>query len=117
MEARFQLRKVGTMPVVATTNYSNIIDSLRYLVNTSPYLVYFVGYVSRFIEAPKEEHHVAVKHNLRYVPGTRGWGVRYSSERGKNKLELVGYSDSDIDGCNNTNGMIFLLSGGAVCWK
>ena len=117
MEARFQLRKVGTMPVVATTNYSNIIDSLRYLVNTSPYLVYFVGYVSRFMEAPKEEHHVAVKHNLRYVPGTRGWGVRNSAERGKNKLELVGYSDSDIDGCNNTNGMIFLLSGGAVCWK
>ena len=45
--------------------------------------------MSRFIEAPKEEHLVAVKHILRYVAGTRGWGVRYCAGRGKEKLELV----------------------------
>ena len=39
---------------------------------------------------------MAVKRILRYVVGTRGWGVRYYAERENEKLELVGYSDSDM---------------------
>ena len=50
------------------------------------------------MEAPREEHLVAVKRILRYVVGTRGWGVRYCAGRRKEKLELVGYSDSDMAG-------------------
>ena len=39
--------------------------------------------------------------------------------RGKKKLELVGYSDSDmagdVDDCKSTSGMIYFLPGGAIC--
>ena len=72
MEARLQPRKVGTTTVVDSTNYRSIVGSLRYLVNSRPDLAYSVGYVSRFMEAPREEHLVAVKRILRYVAGTRG---------------------------------------------
>ena len=100
---------------------SNPTRSLRYLVNTHPDLAYSVGYVSRFMEALKEEHLVAVKRILRYVAGTRGWGVKYFAGRGKEKLELVSYSDSDIagdiDGRKSTSGMIYFLSGSAICWQ
>ena len=38
-----------------------------------------------------------------------------------NNLEVVGYSDSDFDGCSNnhksTLGYIFMLAGGAISWK
>ena len=61
MEARLQLRKVGTTTIIDSTNYRSIVGSLRYLVNTCPHLAYFVGYMSRFMEAPREEHLVAVK--------------------------------------------------------
>ena len=91
------------------------------MVNTRPDLVYFVGYVSRFLEAPREEHLVAVKRILRYVAGTRGWGVRDCARRGKEKLELVGYGDSDmagdVDDRKSTSEMIYFLSGGAICWQ
>ena len=49
------------------------------------------------------------------------WGVRYCAGRGKKKLELVGYSDSDmvgdVDDCKSTSEMIYFLSGGAICWQ
>ena len=51
--------------------------------------------------------------------GTRGWGVRYCAGRGKEKLELVGYSYSDmagdVDDRKSTSRMIYFLSGGAIC--
>ena len=41
--------------------------------------------------------------------------------RGKKKLELVDYSDSDmagnVDDRKRTSGMIYFLSGGAICWQ
>jgi len=64
---------------------------------------------------------VAVKCILRYVAGTGGWGVRYCARRGKEKLELVDYSDSDmvgdVDDYKSTSKMIYFLSGGAICWQ
>ena len=90
------------------------------MVNTRPDLAYSVGYVSRFIEAPRKEHLVVVNCILRYVARTRGWGVRYCAGRGKEKLELIGYSDNDlagdVDDRKSTSGMIYFLSGGgAIC--
>ena len=119
MEARLQLRKAGTTIAVDSTNYRSIVGSLRYLVNTRLDLAYSIGYMSRFMEAPREEHLVAVKHILCYVAETRGRGVRYCVGRGNEKLELVDYSDSDmaghVDDRKSTNGMIYFLSGGAIC--
>ena len=73
------------------------------------------------MEAPREEPLVAVKCILRYVAGTRGWGLRYCDGRGNEKLELVGYSDSDmagdVDDRKSTSGMIYVLSSGTICWK
>jgi len=53
------------------------------------------------------------------VAGIRRWGVRYCARKGKEKLELVGYSLSDmvgdVDDCKSTSGMIYFLSGGEIC--
>ena len=108
MEGRLQLRKAGTTMTVDSTNYRSIVGRMRYLVNTRSDLAYSVGYV-------------AIKRILCYVAGTRGWSVRYYAGRGKEKLELVGYSDSDmvgdVDDRKSTSGMIYFLSGGAICWQ
>ena len=73
------------------------------------------------MEAPKEEHLVAIKRILSHVAETRGWGVRYCAGRERKKLELVGYSDTDmtgdVDDRKSTSGMIYFLSSGAICWK
>ena len=68
------------------------------------------------MEAPREKHLVAVKRILCYMVGTRCWGVRYCAGRGRKKLELVGYSDSDmagdVDDRKSTSRMINFLSSG-----
>ena len=73
------------------------------------------------MEAPREKNLVAVKRILRYVAGTRGWGVRYYVGRENEKLKLVGYGDSDmagdVDDYKSTSGMIYFLSGGTICWQ
>ena len=45
--------------------------------------------------------------------------MRYCAGRGKEKLELVAYNDSDmasdVDDCKSTSEIIYFLSGGAIC--
>jgi hypothetical protein len=117
MELRLQLSKNGDTPAVDSTDYRSVVDSLRYLVNTHPDLAYSVDYVSHFMETPREEHMTVVKRILRYLAGTKRWGVKYYAG-GEKKLELIGYSDSDMAGDKvdrkSTNVMIYFLSNGAV---
>jgi hypothetical protein len=50
---------------------------LSYLVITHPDLAFTVGYVSHFLEEPREDHLAAVKKILRYVavPAIGGFGL------------------------------------------
>ena len=47
--------------------------------------------------------------------------MRYCVGREKEKLELIGYSDSDmvgdVDDHKSTSEMIYFISGGAICWQ
>jgi hypothetical protein len=120
MEARLKLSKASTEPPVDTTFYRSIVGSLRYLVHTRPDITYAVGYVSRFMEQPTEEHWNAVKHILRYVAGTLDHGCflkRGASER----PGLNGFSDSDMSGDvdtqKSTSGVIFFLGDSPVSWQ
>lgn len=60
MKARLKLSKDGVGKPVDATQYRSIVGSLRYLVHTRPDITYAVGYVSRFMAAPKEDHLAAV---------------------------------------------------------
>jgi hypothetical protein len=70
MEPRLKLSRESTTPTVDGTTYRSLVGSLRYLVNTRHNLAYSVGYVSRFMEKPTQEHLAAVKRIIRYVLGT-----------------------------------------------
>jgi hypothetical protein len=70
MEARLKLSKQSTQPLMDATAYRSIVRSLRYLVNTRSDLAFVVGYVSCFLEEPREDHPVAVKRILYYMAGT-----------------------------------------------
>jgi hypothetical protein len=122
MEMKLKLLKEGMTPSVDATDYRSLIGSLRYLCNSRPDLAYAVGYLSRFMEAPREEHLAAVKRVLRYVAGTVHWGLHYCpGRRTEGVPKLVGYSDSDLAGDVNdrksTSGLIFFLAGGPVAWQ
>ena len=56
MEERLKLTKASTAAKVDATLYRSIVSGLRYLVHTRPDIAFVVGYVSRFMEDPQENH-------------------------------------------------------------
>ena len=89
------------------------------MVNTRSDLAFSVGYVSRFLEEPQKDHLAAVKKILRYVVGTKGWGLKY--EKHKEQIQLTGFSDSDfagdVDARRSTTGVIFFLGNSPITWQ
>lgn len=64
MEARLKLSKKMEEEVVNPTAYRSLIGSLRYLVNTRPDIAYAVGVVSRYLEAPSNQHWTATSSGI-----------------------------------------------------
>ncbi|GKA19025.1 ribonuclease H-like domain, reverse transcriptase, RNA-dependent DNA polymerase [Tanacetum coccineum] len=106
----------GTM--VNSTEYQSLIGCLRYLLHTRPDLSYSVGLLSRYMQEPKEQHMKAIKQVLRYVKGTKDYGITYK-HNGGNKIH--GYSDSSY-GVNTqegkgTTGIIFYYGESPINWS
>ena len=56
MEERLKLTKASTATKVDATLYRSIVGGLHYLVHKRPDIAFTVGYVSRFMEDPREDH-------------------------------------------------------------
>ncbi|KAK1432653.1 hypothetical protein QVD17_09551 [Tagetes erecta] len=118
MEAGLKLHKDDQGNEVDPTHYRRLVGSLRYLTHTRPDILYAVGYVSRFMQEPKESHMKAVKHLIRYIKGTTHYGIKYKRTGGGT---LIGYSDSnfvtDSEDGRSTSGNVFFYNDCAVSWQ
>ena len=56
MEERLKLTKASTAVKVDAPLYRSIVGGLCYLVHTRPDIAFAIGYVSRFMEDPREDH-------------------------------------------------------------
>ncbi|KAD4585749.1 hypothetical protein E3N88_23350 [Mikania micrantha] len=118
MEPGQKLSKEDKSPSVDPTLYRKWVGCLRYLTHTRPDLSYSVGYVSRFMQEPKQTHMQAVKQILRYVKGTTNLGIWYKKNGSKT---LHGFSDSshsvDRDDGRSTTGQVFFYNEAPVSWS
>ncbi len=99
--------------------YRQAIGSLMYLmITTRPDIAYAIGKLSQHNQNPRNHDWVALKRILRYISGTRDYGILYD---GSKLMVTDGFSDADWGGCKisrkSTSGMIFLVAGGAVSWR
>ncbi|KAD7479843.1 hypothetical protein E3N88_02979 [Mikania micrantha] len=97
--------------------YRSLIGCLRYLLHTRPDLSYSVGLLSRFIQEPKEHHFKAIHQVLRYIKGTKDFGIIYKRNGG---CKITGYSDSSY-GVNTeegkgTTGIVFYFGNSPITW-
>jgi hypothetical protein len=72
-----------------------MVGSIMYLAAIRPDIMYGVSLISRFMETPKESHWKAGKRILRYVNGTKYFGIMYSTSE---DFKLIGYTDNDCGG-------------------
>lgn len=97
--------------------YRSVVGSLLYLAcATRPDIAYAVSRVARSMTNPNASDWAHVKRILRYLRGTSGLGLLYTSTTDR----LRGYSDADFAGDVNTrrstNGFVTVLNGTAVSW-
>ena len=98
--------------------YRSMIGSLLYLCASRPDIMLSVCMCARFQATPKESHHKAVKHILRYLAHTPTLGLWYPKG---SAFDLIGYSDSDYAGDRvdrkSTSGTCHFLGRSLVCWS
>lgn len=99
--------------------YASAVGSLMYAqVCTRPDIAFIVGVLGRYMSNPGMDHWKAAKRVMRYLRGTKDYMLTY---RRSDQLEIIGYSDSDFAGCQDsrrsTSGYVYLLAGGAVSWR
>ncbi|GJU46395.1 ribonuclease H-like domain, reverse transcriptase, RNA-dependent DNA polymerase [Tanacetum coccineum] len=118
MDPGTRLTKITEGTMVNSTEYRSLIGCLRYLLHTRPDLSYSVGLLSRFMQEPREQHMKAIRQVLRYVKGTKDYGITYKHNGGN---KIYGYSDSSY-GVNTqegkgTTGIIFYYGESPISWS
>ena len=84
---------------------------------TRPDLAFTISQISQFSSNPSTLHESAAKRALRYLNGTRNFGITFDGNRG---LVLEGYSDADWgagEDRKSISGYVFTLAGGAISWS
>ena len=119
LEERLKLTKASTAVKVDATLDRSIVGGLRYLVHTTPDIAFVVGYVSHFMEDPREDHCAAVKRLPRYVKGTVDQEIIFPKTDGS-RLQLTVFSDADmagdIDGRWSTSSVLVFLGSAPISW-
>src|SRR6202046_682889 len=124
-----------------SSSYAKLMGELQYLANaTRPDISYAVNRLASYTANPSLEHYGSLKHILRYLAGTRDYGITYrKSEDLNSDMNLFhgltrnngpanngddnlfhGFTDAafaNADDYKSTTGYVFLASEGAITWK
>ena len=118
VEFGLNLNKAGRGSKVDNTLYRQIVGNLMYLTATRPDIMYGVSLISKYMESPTKIHLLAAKRILRYLQGTKDFGLFY--KKGE-KSDLIGFVDSDYTGNQDdrksTSGYVFVLGTRAISWS
>ena len=118
MDPGAKLTRTDEEELADATEYRSIIGCLRYLLHTRPDLSYSVGLLSRFMQEPREHHMKAIKQVIRYIKGTKDYGITYKRQGG---CKITGYSDSsygvNTDQGKGTTGIVFYFGESPITWS
>ena len=89
------LEEGKSTPPMDYTIYRQLIGSFIFLTHYWPDICYAMNYMSRYMQKPHDIHWKVAKRILQYIQGTRIYDIHYAAD---SELELVGYSDSNLEG-------------------
>ncbi|KAH9090679.1 hypothetical protein Ae201684P_014473 [Aphanomyces euteiches] len=112
------LQSTGSTPSLP---FRNVVGELLYLTTTTrPDVAFTVTLLSRHLNNPEEEHQHIAKRVLRYLQGTKDYGIRYTKQDSLDYLiELFVYADyaNDATTRRSTSGYFLFLNGCLISWK
>ncbi|XP_061365655.1 uncharacterized mitochondrial protein AtMg00810-like [Gastrolobium bilobum] len=118
MDATSKLSSDTGTPLADEASYRRLVGRLLYLTTTRPDLAYSVQQLSQYVSKPTEVHMAAALRVLRYIKGSPGTGLFFSST---SALSLSGFADSDWACCPDTrksiSGYCVFLGSSLVSWK
>jgi transposase InsO family protein len=102
-------------------HYQQIIGSLMYaMTETRPDLAIVVSILSQFLANPSKEHQQAAKRSLRYLQGSKDYGLTLGKLAQHELGQLHGYVDAsyaqNLVDRRSTTGYVFMLGNGAISW-
>lgn len=108
--------ETGKVEDVSNFPYRQAAGAVMYLMlGTRPDLAFSIGYLSRTLDKPSKEDIIRIKRVLRYIAGTKEYGIKYTSD---NNLHLECNSDADFGGCLKTGrsrtGVVVKYSGAII---
>ena len=117
VECGVKLSKHDDEEKVNPTFFKSLVGSLRYLTCTRLDILFGVGPVSCYMEAPMMTHLNTTKRILRYLKDTLDYGLLYSPSK---DFKFVGYSDSDwvrdMDDRKSNTGFVFYMGDTTFKW-
>ena len=110
MSTRHKVSKDDDFKAVDQTTYISMIGKLQYVVHTRPDITLAVGMVARFSTNPKENHMMETNIIMRYLKGTKEYGLWYK-KGGNLNLKLFTNTDQvgSVDDKKSTSGGAFFL--------
>ena len=105
-----------------SNSYAKLLGELQFLANaTRPDIAYTVNRLAAYTANPSLQHVGAVKRILRYLKGTKGNAIKYSTKPDQNLQQnsnlFYGYADAaytNTDDFKSTSGYVFVV--GARWW-
>jgi hypothetical protein len=102
--------------------YRSAIGSLIYMsIWTRIDISYAVSALAAHMSNPSRDHHVALKHLLHYLHGTRDRGITYHKNDIHGLNQIYGFVDADYAGDKelrkSRTGYVVMMNSGAVSWK
>jgi hypothetical protein len=102
--------------------YRSLIGSLIYLSQwTRVDISYAVSVLAAHMSNPSRDHHVALKHLLLYLHGTRDHGITYHGYDDHGINQVYGFVDADYAGDTQTRrsrtGLVLLCNSGCISWR
>lgn len=101
--------------------YRETIGSLLFLASVArPDIAFTVNQLSRYNENPNNDHWEGVKRLLRYLQGTKEYGLTFEAVEKCDVDFVQAYSDSDFAGDSesrrSTSGYVIMMNGTAIDW-
>jgi hypothetical protein len=117
IETNHRLTKEGGDPI-DRDQYQRLVGRLIYLSHTRPDIAFAVSVVSQFMHEPRSHHMDAVMRIIRYLKGSPGRGLLYTSH---GNLQVECYTDADwagsLDDRRSTSGYCTFVGGNLVTWR